>query len=380
MISKYFGKLSNSKTFFNDTPDKVADTVSLAHQIVRYLKGKNIPIWLDYGSLLGATRGGAIADGDTDIDLSVHESDWSKVKSLLSDFSFAHMVFADSKIRIKVNTVQVIDERCKEMKEQHKPLDHLRLDTLPFNELMREQYDRLTNKELTLMMASAPSFHIDIFSFSTFHKTLCGSPMFYPGYLSKAYYFHNFEEKEFEGYNFPVLKYAEPYLDYVYQDIGGEGNTWRTPCKRDSVTSWAVGTFAAVNEDSVVGHTEGVFDCLHVGHMNLFRRMKEIFSKVVASCTTDEVAKTYKSSPIDDYETRQKKVLECEYVDEIIDPPQGSVVSIDYMNKNGLDYVVHGKTEEQFLRRWYNEAMEEKRLITFEETPGIRTQDIKDER
>ena len=97
------------------------------------------------------------------------------------------------------------------------------------------------------------------------------------------------------------------------------------------------------------------------------------------SVNSDEFIKEYKGEyPILRYDERAQSVSECKYVDEIIDPPDNSSITIDYMEKNSIDYIVHGKTDEKFLKKWYKEPIKEKRMVLFEETQGIRTQYIKD--
>ena len=130
----------------------------------------------------------------------------------------------------------------------------------------------------------------------------------------------------------------------------------------------------------ITAHTEGVFDCLHFGHLELLKRMKGIFDKVFVSITTDKVLSTYKKDPpINSFDKRKEMLEKCRYVDGVIGAPKDSVISCEFMDENNLDYVVHGKTNDVFLNNWYSEPLAENRMILLEETPGIRTQDIKDQ-
>ncbi|VDP03898.1 unnamed protein product [Heligmosomoides polygyrus] len=68
--------------------------------------------------------------------------------------------------------------------------------------------------------------------------------------------------------------------------------------------------------------TEGVFDLFHYGHVRQLRQVKEAFPnvKVTAGVCSDELVRKYKGGPlVMTYEERIASVMECQYVDNVID-------------------------------------------------------------
>jgi cytidyltransferase-like protein len=324
-------------------------TLKYLNYIRERFEEEGVKYWLDYGSLLGAIRNKGIIPHDYDIDIGVWSRDQKIIRKIILEESNGFVFnwqYCDWNGNYNMWNIDLLklDGQISEVK----------LDIYYY-----EKYKQNTMAGPLVYTESKASYWKE-------RKEKC--------FLSKSYYYENLITVDFENGKFPVTKYYDKYLTYLY----GKGCIETTQIKHKDYDDTEIPS--AKGADLVVGHTEGVFDCLHYGHIRLFKRMKDVFDKVVVSCTKDDIVKTYKSPSIDDYGTRMKKVLECGYVDKVIEPPNGSITSIDYMDKNGLDYVVHGKTEEKFLKRWYKGPIKEKRMILFEETPGIRTTNIKNEK
>ena len=67
-------------------------------------------------------------------------------------------------------------------------------------------------------------------------------------------------------------------------------------------------------------YTGGTFDIFHYGHVNLLRQCSMIADKVIVSLNTDEFIKKYKGEfPILRYDERKRSVLECKYVDQVVE-------------------------------------------------------------
>ena len=313
--------------------------VALAHQVSERLNSDGIPTWLEYGSALGAVRDGGWAKGDNDIDLGVWWKDWDRMKEVVSGFEAScHFIHCDSG-----------GQFC-----------HVK---------------NITNgSEVELPRVEIFGFHED--GVKSAPINYWGGDYWKPAFVSKAYYQKNLKKIKFEGLDFLVSKYAEKYLDYIYKDAGGEGMTWRTPVDRSEINDWERDLWSMRNLDTITGYTEGVFDLFHKGHVRLLKRMSDIFDKVYASVTPDEVVKKYKNSPIMPFEDRVEMLESCKYVDEVIMSCPNSTYTIDWMEDNGVDYLVHGRTNEEFLRVWYDEPMNENRLFLFDETEGYHTQDL----
>ena len=69
--------------------------------------------------------------------------------------------------------------------------------------------------------------------------------------------------------------------------------------------------------------TVGVFDLLHFGHFELFRRAKELAGeggRLVVACQTDEYVTKYKPTAklVYDWNTRVKMISALRYVDEVV--------------------------------------------------------------
>lgn len=72
-----------------------------------------------------------------------------------------------------------------------------------------------------------------------------------------------------------------------------------------------------------VGYTCGVFDLLHFGHFELFRRCKELLGKdgkLIVAVQLDEYVTKYKPQTklVYDWNTRVKMIRALRYVDEVV--------------------------------------------------------------
>jgi cytidyltransferase-like protein len=317
--------------------------VKICHYISEKLRSNNIDVWLEYGSALGAIRDGGIPEGDDDIDMGVWEKDWSSLESVIKEglpYSYKYnfiKCFSGGKILHIAN---------KENEEQFK------IDIWCFNTNDNHGWGGIG-------IRSGPSNYKRAFR-------------------SKAYYQQNLKTIQFEGFEFLVSKYAEKYLDYLYKDTGGMGIDWRTTVvKSDEVSCWEGGLKSYSYRDSITGCAEGVFDLYHKGHVRLFRRMKDVFDHVFVAILPDDAVETYKPTPVFNFDERVEMIESCKYVDKVILPAKGYTTTIDWMEANNIDYMVHGNAEESFLKYWYSEAMEEHRLFLLDETKDYHSQDIK---
>lgn len=77
----------------------------------------------------------------------------------------------------------------------------------------------------------------------------------------------------------------------------------------------------------MIVYTGGTFDMLHFGHINFFRRCKEIAGEqgqVVVSLNTDEFIEFYKGkAPVMNYQERERTILELRLVDKVIPNSEG---------------------------------------------------------
>lgn len=87
----------------------------------------------------------------------------------------------------------------------------------------------------------------------------------------------------------------------------------------------------------------GTFDLMHHGHVELFRKAKEIADIVIVSLNTDEFNLEYKGrKPIMSLEERIRVVSSCKYVD-IVDVNEGGQDSKPTILRHMPDFILHGQ-------------------------------------
>lgn len=71
-----------------------------------------------------------------------------------------------------------------------------------------------------------------------------------------------------------------------------------------------------------IGYIAGVFDLYHLGHLNMFRRAKEMCDYLIVGVVSDEgVRINKKTEPFIPFEERIEMVRSCKYVDEAVEIP-----------------------------------------------------------
>ncbi len=128
--------------------------------------------------------------------------------------------------------------------------------------------------------------------------------------------------------------------------------------------------------------TFGVFDLLHFGHFELFRRIREIVGesgKVYVMLQVDEMIEKYKPGckNVYDFTTRQKMIESLRTVDKVI---PYEVVGVDAVKNVDFNILVVGPehTNERFqeLFKWC--AKNGKEVVTLPRTDGISTTRLKE--
>ncbi len=131
-----------------------------------------------------------------------------------------------------------------------------------------------------------------------------------------------------------------------------------------------------------VGYIAGVFDLFHIGHLNMFKRAKELCDYLIVGVVTDQgVIEDKKTMPFVPFEERIEMVRSCSYVDEAVEiPPDRSNTEEAYrrypfdVQFSGSDYE-HDKAwlaKKEFLQKQGSD------LVFFPYTQSTNSTKLKD--
>ena len=118
--------------------------------------------------------------------------------------------------------------------------------------------------------------------------------------------------------------------------------------------------------------TYGTFDLLHVGHINLLRRAKELGDYLIVVLSTDEFNRIKHKEAYHSYESRKLILEAIRYVDEVL-PETCWEQKISDVVDNNVDVFVMGddwKGEFDFLKEYCE-------VVYLSRTEGISTTKIK---
>ncbi|VVU94794.1 Cytidylyltransferase-like [seawater metagenome] len=116
--------------------------------------------------------------------------------------------------------------------------------------------------------------------------------------------------------------------------------------------------------DKKIVYIDGVFDLFHRGHLESFKKAKNIYSNtyLIVGILSDKCAKDYKRLPIICEDDRYEIIKNLKIVDEIIeDPPL--IISKEFMDKYKIDLIVHGFANE-------NDANKQQDFFTYPKKIG----------
>lgn len=122
--------------------------------------------------------------------------------------------------------------------------------------------------------------------------------------------------------------------------------------------------------------TYGTFDLLHIGHINILRRAKELGDYLIVAVSTDEFNAIKNKKSYFSYEDRKKIIEAIKYVDEVI-PEETWEQKIDDIKKHDIDIVVMGgdwagSDKFEYLREYAE-------VIYLPRTEGISSSQIKND-
>jgi len=124
-------------------------------------------------------------------------------------------------------------------------------------------------------------------------------------------------------------------------------------------------------------YTSGSWDLLHLGHINMIRRSRELGERLVVGVSTDELIEAYKGmKPIIPFEERIELVRALRWPDEVV--VQHELVPIPLLQQHGVSVVTIGDD-------WVGKHLEGLEWMTSQGgtvvylsyTPGVSTTSIK---
>jgi cytidyltransferase-like protein len=123
-------------------------------------------------------------------------------------------------------------------------------------------------------------------------------------------------------------------------------------------------------------YADMVADLFHYGHVEFLRQVSTLGDYVLIGIHSDDVVESYKRKPILTMKERMSCVAGCRHVDEVV-PNAPLQVSSDWIEKNGIELVVHGDDmPEEQLRSLYQIPIDMGILRTVPYTTSISTTEI----
>lgn len=277
--------------------------------------------WLDWGTLLGAFREGKIIDDDLDIDVACHFKD--------DDFFIC-------------------------------PTHGSKLYQIEFLRMLQEHFyirNIIPNQHFSVVPKKQDKFTLNHIDIGFYNNQSYNNSNF------REFFVDELEQVELYGIKFPCPRHTTSFLSMRY------GNDWETPKPGFSPTSNVI-----PNKKYYTCYTSMVGDFFHEGHVNLLKRCKKLFDKVIVGVHNDEDTQLYKCKPHQPYMQRAIQIEGCEYVDEIFENAP-IITTDDLLSKLNVDFVVAGRESDDIIKKLYPVSPNKLHLI--ERTANISSVEIR---
>lgn len=290
-------------------------------------KEKNIFHWIDFGTLLSAYRDKKMFDHDYDVDVCVFKRDKESVISILND------------------------------------LQNLGILSILYG----------TDGDIIMIHfteGNTTSRRFDIYICER-NGNFIGMPHFNGNFKFKSFYIDELETIKLGEYEFNCPRHLKSFLSFRY------GKSYMIPqyrCEELNKDWWEITDNVGKDIEYHIAYTYGVYDMFHIGHLNLLRRIKDNFDKLIVGVHNDEQVMTYKQKPIISYKDRLDIIKSCKYVDDVIENAP-LVITDNILNEFNVDYVVAGRENEEYLKKYYQVSNDRLHLIS--RTEGISTSMLK---
>ena len=305
------------KNVIRSNCDRKYDIIELKN-VTNILQELNIKYWLDYGTLLGAYRNKKVITYDCDLDISILFD-----KELFNSESLCEILSQDYYI-------------------MHHSVDSY-ICIYPKN-----------NPQFTMVHIDIYFWHIE----SKLVKSITWSNIYTPNH-----FYDELESVELNGLDFKCPRHLDQYLQFRYGIDFMEEKPNYSPDKN-----------VVIPKDEYTAYTYGVFDMFHIGHLNLFKRIKDNFHKLIVGVHNDEQVMTYKNKPTIPYQERLEIVKSCKYVDDVCENAE-LIVTNKLLDSINVNYVVAGRENEEYIKKYYQ--VDDSRLHLIERTSHISTSNIK---
>jgi len=297
--------------------DRTFDVIELK-KLTNILQDFGIKYWLDYGTLLGAYRDKKVIKYDHDLDVSI--------------------LFEKEKF----NSEYLCEVLSKDYYIMHHSMDSY-ICLYPKN-----------NPKFTMV-------HIDIYFWHIDSKLVQSST--WSDISTPKHFYDELEFIELEGLDFECPRHLDQYLQFRYGIDFMEEKPNFSPDKN-----------MIDSKKQYTAYTYGVFDMFHIGHLNLFKRIKDNFHKLIVGVHNDEDVMTYKNKPTIPYQERLEIVKSCKYVDVIHENAE-LIVTNEILDNLKSDYVIAGRDNNEYIKKYYK--VDDNRLHLIERTSHISTSKIK---
>jgi len=131
-------------------------------------------------------------------------------------------------------------------------------------------------------------------------------------------------------------------------------------------------------ESHTVVFTAGVWDILHVGHVNLLRRAKALGDRLIVGVLTDEAAERYKPRPVMPFDQRIELISELRMVDDAVQVDDTNATTLLQQIKPHI--LVHGsdilkKADWEIGQTWMREHG--RQFVVLPYTEGVSSTRLK---
>jgi cytidyltransferase-like protein len=277
--------------------------------------------WIDWGTLLGAYREGKIIDDDFDIDMGC-------------------IFDGNDYFTCPYHGTRLYQVRLLEMLQEHFYIRYF-----------------IPNEFISVVPIQQENFNVNHVDIGFYNPSSFKLPNF------REFFIDELETIKLYDMDFPCPRHTEAFVEMRY------GNDWKIPIKGFSPKSSVI-----LNKERYICYVPIVGDLFHIGHLNLLKRCKHLFDKVIVGVHNDVDVEFYKCKPVIPYEERVETIKSCIYVDSIYEnaPP---ITTDEVVDLVGADYVVAGREDPEKIAKMY--PVNKKRLHLIKRTENISSTEIK---